>query len=237
MTMSLENESRKPIINPEIVRYFRGKIYSGPISQSFGFHGTSIETVQTIMEKGVLPGRTRPLDQTPYSQPTPGDVFMWKTKWNSDGTLNTTIYDALSRDNRYNPFEESVGYAELIAQRHCFARLTGLDITNKHEDRIAGQLSCNEDTMPNSYVKEMWLRGFTRNQLEAARRIANTHKGVVIGLSCKIENDYPIIDVNLVGDDGWKIVTGARGLPFTYITGLVPLGPTEFKSLHNWLRQ
>ena len=69
--------------------------------------------------------------------------------------------------------------------------------------------------------------GYRENQVEEAIIEALKYKGVVVGLDQSVKKAYTLEDVGKFGDDGWRILTGGRGLSYQYIRGIKPLGPKE----------
>lgn len=188
--------------------FSRGLTESG----SLGYHGTSIYTILYCLKFGVLPGATDRDTPRTAVDPDNGDLYFWK--------IDNSKYD-------YDPISLASSYASSIAQRHHLIEILGLDRANLNHQKAAMEFLYDHPEFRKGFLE---LIGLEMNPEDLEGRISKAydHKGVIIGIDQSVTAEFGIVDMeSYTNDDGWKIQTNGRGLPFNYIRGISALGEIE----------
>ncbi len=176
-----------------------------------GYHGTSIESLTYAIQRGCLPGGTRP------------------------NTINLgRLYFAplskfTSREQSEDPLDAAKIYAELNAQKHGIANLLGLNLLSNEDVNDLYRLR-DDGFDPSTYFVEKYFKDHPNPWNEANRLISEALKrrGVVIGLKTETLTDFQVGD----GDDeevADLYLCTPNGLPIKYIHGIQVLGFYEEK--------
>lgn len=194
----------------------RGLTYDGCI----GFHGTTIDTLMYVINHGIIPGRTTGEWTGKYTI-NQGDIHFWPIDKPTD---NWIAYGGL----RYDPIKRCEGYAGRKAADFALLRLLGLSVDSLGElEKIAGEVTNVYSRSRREMLQRLVNMGYGENQVEETVVQALKYKGIIVGLDQSVINTYILEDVGKLGDDGWRISTRGRGLPYRYIRGIKLLGPKE----------
>lgn len=203
-----------------------------------GFHGTSIQSIKDCVGRGVLSGG---VIEHPGHQYRYGDIFMYP------------FDPSTKRNNRKQIFEDTVGYAGVVAQRHHLLESLRLDFGNPKHHFLAEELrelknvKWSNEELAHAFNDFVALRlgrkrstediEQLRQEVERAVKGAEEFRGFVLALHSRVAVDFE----QLPGDLGEKDVRIAcpRGLSLEYISGIAPQGEREkeyMKSLKNQLK-
>ena len=172
-----------------------------------GYHGTSIQTMRALMEKGYLPV-SKGLKK----------VF---------GNVNDTAYGIHAAPNMENdvvktlqfrnpqtedPYDDAMGFASLVAARHAFFDRHGMDMRKASHHRAADDMRAGpiiSGREPKEILRRLKLNAEPKESVQA---------GVVLAISDKVAEKFRII----VGGDGNDINIITNALPIDYIIGIDP---------------
>ncbi|MDP1722553.1 MAG: hypothetical protein Q8L37_05070 [Candidatus Gottesmanbacteria bacterium] len=175
-----------------------------------GYHGTSIQTLQNVLETGVVPGVTGKENPTRFNRPHNGDLYFWPSD-----------YEELDQ----NAIALAASYATAIAQSHALLQLLKLDATHDTYARAARNILRDSPEFQNEYM-EMLGVSLDPSALQEYMRQAMQYKGVVIGINSYAQLKYHVVDVE-PDDDGCRLETNGEGLPYHFIHGIEAMGPME----------
>lgn len=204
-------EQVDPAIRDYVIHeYHRGLTPEGCI----GLHGTSLEAIQYLLAKGVLPGgiKNHRMDEEP------GEVF----------------YTPLEHAGTISPVDMQMGtwYAKKNGARHFLSTQLGLDLSKPQSHAIVNSL-VNHTSVPFSddskFQKLFATKGWDHSKMQNLVELAEEQMGIIIGIRTQVGNKYQISDTDRLGghNDGPRIITKGKGLPFTDLVGILPLGNRE----------
>lgn len=203
-----EGLARRHVVAHLKQEYTRGLTSEG----SLGYHGTSIYALRYCIDHGVIPGAT---GRGPRSRPIEaqnGDLYFWR------------VGDLRDKYGAYDPIREASSYAPLIAQGHHLIELLGLLRDNRRHQIAAAEFLLGSEEFWRGYLDGVGLT-MSAEEIDGYVEEAETHRGLVVGISLEAQGRYPIVDVSAIyGDDGWRIETGGAGLPYNLIRGIQPVG-------------
>lgn len=203
------------------------------------YHETTLEAIAQLMINGGLPGHTGLKYEDP-KLPQFGDVYFTPRAdffpFNRVSSLGTPeegeIYPKKSEDLQLVVLKE-------IAWAHRFCSLLGLDIGKYGLDALfyVEEEALNEVKSLDFQHSEDQFRalGFTCGQLDLAKQLAKTRRGVVLGLERKALEEYLLSAGDSLNKD-FRLSGGLKGLPVTVFSGAKPLGDEEiafFRELKN----
>lgn len=194
--------------------------------ESVGFHGTSIHAVKHLIGKGTLPGG---MIEAPNQEYVHGDLFFYP--------LNPHT----SPSARQKAIEDTAPYAAVVAQRHAFINLLGLDFSQKEHHAWANAFTAErsldwDDSWVNKQFENFvaFRLGKARStdalsalkkEIQAAARNASEWKGFVLALDPSVQRDFEIKP----GDpgEGDRCISCPEGLSLSYLSGIRACGPQE----------
>ncbi|MDP3882518.1 MAG: hypothetical protein Q8Q48_00475 [Candidatus Staskawiczbacteria bacterium] len=195
----------------QLVRLFEVGLDS---KDCIGYHGTSLEAIEFMIENGHLPGgKFKHIDS--------GENWLYfspKEPMRDD-------YKGKGVDQ----LEDAKGYAEDIAQSHFLLKQLGLDIENKNLEIKARYLATNDPNDPHNPDAEYNFfigLGIDKKLLDSSIKKARKRKGIVLGLSKKGLSDQTILPGDGGGEDMRVYVP--NGLSIDFLSGLEPLGDEEW---------
>lgn len=181
-----------------------------------GYHGTSLEAVEFMIENGHLPGgkfeHIDSMENWLYFSP--------KYPMRSD-----------YKEKASNPIEEAKGYAGYIAGSHFLLRELGLDIDNQEFENKARNLVAdtpndmfNDPEAEHRFFQKM---GINRESLDLLIKKARKRKGLVLGLSEERMSFQIILPGDAGGEDMRVHIPDGLGVDF--LSGLEPVGDEEWE--------
>ncbi|MBI3984672.1 MAG: hypothetical protein HY344_01865 [Candidatus Levybacteria bacterium] len=196
------------------------------------YHHTSLEAIEYLIANGGIPGHTGPETHTSPKLPQPGDVFFIPRILNFPFGRFPDLWDPKDDSKLYSTDAGSFASqaTEDLPIAHRFCSLLGLDIS-----RYGSAALCYvEDPKVLDFfdaVKLLYKAGLTDPQMDAATETAKTRKGIVVGLTRRALDKYPVS----VGDQGndIRVSTGLYGLPASALSGIIPLGFEEIAFLES----
>lgn len=197
-------------------------------SDCVAYHCTSLETIQTMIVEGIIPGYTESTNKNP-ELPQHGDVyFMPRVGFFPFEKLESLPGPFEFENEKYYPknFEE-LSKLNDIAQTHKFCSLLGLSIAKY---RFAAMFYMDETTdgartLDGKDAEEKLRLLFTDEQLARAEKVAKKRKGIVLGLKRDALKKYPPSPGDLGSDI--RLSGGLNGLPIDIFSGIKPLGKEE----------
>lgn len=204
-------EQVDPAVRDYVVNeYRRGLTGDGCI----GLHGTSLETIQYLLANGVLPGgiKNHRMDDEP------GEVFYTPLK--HTGTISSV------------DIEMSTWYAKKNGARHFLSSQLNLDLSKPQSHVIVNRLA-NHTSVPLAdnpkFQKLFTTKGWHPSEIQNLVELAEEQKGIIVGIRTQVSSRYQISNTDRLGgyNDGPRIITKGKGLPFTNILGILPLGDRE----------
>lgn len=189
-----------------------------------GFHGTSLDAVQIMMQTGYLPTGVGEMNEGAiYFNPLPSTLRA--SNWKCD--LPRSEQDAI---------ENAKDYAGLLGRGHWVAHRAGA------QDFNSAVSVCREAIVVESTIRdfpkhfgEEWSRsGLDQSTLCHFISQSSSVKGVLLYLNPTVYHDFRVCEA-ISGDQGFRIMA-PEGLPLRCISGIVPLGAYEkdfFKSFGN----
>ena len=194
--------------------------------ESIGYHGTSLESIKMLLDKGILPGSSGDEDTVDYGK---GALFLFPRK------SVFPEYYATGEFSDENALEYARDYAEFLGRYHYIANSLGLDL-DKTEDRNVGKSLARRDSGIPGDAEEaketvevlVSKKGMSREKINAVLDKSKSRKGVIITFSKNTLDDYKTVK----GDDTSHIQDIAlicpKGLEYKYISGIEPLGQEEW---------
>ena len=176
-----------------------------------GYHGTSLESVNHMVNNGVLLGRLYDTSRAVY-------FFPFKSKFQNHPLVDTFPgeHDILERTSKY---------ARQNAESHYFIRVLDLDIEKK-EDLIESFMLSDRNYSMNEILKKHPKLGFRRSNLLKIIRESEKRKGFILGLNSKVLQSF-IIENGDEKEGDLKIIC-SNGLSYEYLSGIEPLGQEEW---------
>ncbi len=180
-----------------------------------GYHGTSLEALEYMIEHGYLPGNS---DQDKIN----AIHFYPLRSAFKDVHSNTPLEE--------NVVKEAAGYASDISGEHYFLKKLNIPFDNE-ETRLKSRylvIGCpNDPSDPNAEYNYFLKMGVDKRALDEALFEARKRKGVVLSFNNEIVKSFKIMP----GDPGdLKIIT-PNGLSLDYISGIEPMGQKEWDYL------
>jgi hypothetical protein len=208
-----------------VVKLFENGLDS--TDEIIGYHGTSLETLQTILKEGVLPGAMLQSDTSyPYDPKDSLFFFPVKEKF-QDHYLAHKFQD-------HNEAAKAVEiYSKLLAGAHYILSELGIGTKNWEEVNLAKSLiigfpGYTEDEELEA-LEFFSKNGVTKEQLIKIAEQGTERKGVVLGLKKSILEIYSPTNYNQRAPDLSIVVTG--GLSLEHLAGIDPLGQQEWDFL------
>jgi hypothetical protein len=196
--------------------------------ECIGYHGTSLEAVEYMLEHGHLPGSCEADSEYGYEK---GSLFFYPRK--------AAFPDYPGSENFFDNDEDAIRdtkvYADIIARFHYIVKALGLDLGNPEHQYLGRVLGEGDSPEAEEIIAKLITeRGKTRQEIKDILRDAQKRKGVVISLDKKILEKHKLGagDDSLAGQD--LRVICPEGLDFMNISGLEPAGQEEwdfFKTL------
>ena len=184
---------------------------------SIGYHGTSLEAIEYLIEHGYLPGRK--FDNTGSNQ---NFVYFYPRK--SAFPKNSKLTGDYIPDEKL--IEDTSTYSKSVAGAHYFMKAFGLDIADSEvEDRAGALLGSGEQNW--KPAEQYFLdKGIQKEKLYEVIELARKRKGVVLSLKKKILKEHEVSRGDVEGEDV-KIAV-PEGLSLEMLAGLEPMGEQEF---------
>lgn len=189
-----------------------------------GWHGTSLEAIEHALRLGALAPSS-----VPHGRDQAGYLFYYPA-------------DSLDFAPHRDFIEQSNGrggalyYADGSAAYHYLIKRCGLDFTNEEHHLLAMEaIDCIESGPRARYTRDALSElGIPEKQQRDVMHEAKSRKGFLIAISRTALAKWQPSEGDQAGVDE-KIFVPA-GLPFGFISAIVPLGPVE-KSFVDALRQ
>lgn len=181
-----------------------------------GYHGTSIQTIRVLIERGHLPVAKGLMKVF-------GNVKDKEYGIHVSPNMENRIVKTLEFRNPqwYEPYKDAMAFAKLISKRHGFFDRYGMDMDRASHHRAA------DDMMMAPYIsgrkKEDILK---RLKIDPNPRDA-IEAGVVLAISDRVAEKFRIV----VGGDGNDVNIVTDALPIEYILGMDPADDAAY----NWL--
>ena len=180
-----------------------------------GYRGTSLESMEYIVNNGVLLGRLYGASREIY-------FFPFKSKFQNH-PLRDTFPD------EHDVIERTSQYAGQNAESHYLIRLLDLDIENA-KDYVESLMLSEGDYFMDEILKKHPKLGFRRSNLLKIIHEAEKRKGFILGLNSKVLQSFKIMGSCDIKEGDLKIVC-PNGLPYKYLSGIEPLGQEEWDYL------
>lgn len=186
-------------------------------SSILGYHGTSIQSVRVLAERGYLPvarglkGVSGNRNDTAYGihvAPNMGNKVAGAMEFR--------------RPQNVDPYDDAMGFAKHVASRHVFFDRHGMNMDRAAHHRAADEMMMGRFTGedPSSKIRKFGLNPSPREAVEA---------GVVLAISDRVADKFRL----LVGGDGNDINIVTNALPLEYIIGLDPQNDAAYEWLEN----
>lgn len=181
-----------------------------------GYHGTSVQAVRALAERGFLPVAKGLKHVSGNTNDTAYGIHIAP---NMDNKVAKTL--EFRRDQAIDPYDDAMGFAKHVAARHVFFDRHGMnmDRATHHraaDDMMMGQLASKKD--PESIIKRLRLDPSPKEAVQA---------GVVLAISDKVAERFRLV----VGGDGNDINIATNALPIEYIIGIDP----QNDAAYDWL--
>ncbi|MBI2599755.1 hypothetical protein HYW43_02430 [Candidatus Daviesbacteria bacterium] len=193
--------------------------------RSIGLHGTSIETIIFLIEKGVLPGSPLP-SYKDKRRVQNGDIFFAEFPEELPEKYQNSEYTRSDELPAYRAFF----YAEETARQHYLLTTLGLPFSDQSIYNASMALSFSgevEDKI--ELAQEKFAQPLERNANVPRRTLldvlarCDSRKGVVLGIHESVRKHY-IVDLSTDGDFRFNC---SQGLDIKYLTLLLPFGRVE----------
>ena len=183
---------------------------------SVGYHGTSIESIEFLLENGHLPGGYDPEDGGNY-------LYFWPKKSKFEGN---PLHDGLIEEKDALGMAEY--YADELAKTHFLMKRFGLDMDDGKKTRMVRDLF--SPVSHDEAYKSLLDLGIDKKELDFEIRQAEKRKGVVLSLNSNILESHSA----LPGDTEEDLrIAIPEGLKLDFISGLEPMGDKEWKYFEN----
>ena len=183
-----------------------------------GYHGTSLESIEYLIENGHLPGATEDIILRR------GDLYFYpRKKMFQEHHLAHTFFDS-------EAIEKTEEFASIIAQEHYLMKHLGLDMNDQSMRRLAKGMLLFDMEQEEAY-EELGKMGFSPEQLDEALEQAEERSGIVLALDKKILQHFNPED----GDEneGDLKINCPDGLDYSYFSGLKPISDQEWDFFEN----
>jgi hypothetical protein len=192
-----------------------------------GYQGTSIETLEHMLDKGGIPGHTG-LFSANKRLPQLGDLYFYPRLSNFPKKILPELFNRDGIPASWKEFaaDDSAALAAVRAAGHFFAWFLNLDLA---EFRFHAE--CYVEDYPQRTIetriayKKFKKYNLSNHDLAWAVYYARKRSGVVLGLSEEALEVYP----PTIGDGGddFRINVFPRGLDPKYLAGIAALGEQE----------
>lgn len=187
--------------------------------ECIGCHGTSMESVEFLIEHGHLPGGK--FEHI-------GSEERWIYFFPEESHFPDVPKEKKFR--KIDALKEAAGYADAIAKSHFLLKTLGLDIENEEFECVARGLATdnpNDINDPDAEYNFFIKMGIDKKQLKKTVKEARKRKGVVLGFSEKLLEGHLVMP----GDSGENDlrISVPEGLKFEYLSGLEPMGDEEWE--------
>lgn len=190
------------------------------------YHHTTLEAIQYLIENGGIPGQTEPQFENP-NLPQVGDVYFTPRGLTFPFDRLPGLWEEESNEYFYPSSAQKVETSDALPVSHRLCSVLGLNIG------VYGLTALNyaEDTNGVRYMdffeaEEVFRNiGLTDKELTAALEIATPRKGILVGLTLRALDGFPLSR----GDAGYdiRLSTGSNGLYASAFSGIKPLGEEE----------
>lgn len=208
---------------------------------TIGIHGTSLESVRTLLTTGGLPGRTNRNSDGVFNFKT-GDFFFYpQLSTFPDGNMLTSL--GLNFPDYVESWDEelydrAVDHANRNAKTHSLIEKLHLDMTNPNHliaaQDLTDELAYNRFTrLPELVWFGRLFKGPLKYFIDRLATQAIVRRGFLVGIDRSVIFNYNL-QKGFEGLD-LKINVGRQGLNEKYVSGLLPLGFHERQSLINVL--
>jgi hypothetical protein len=235
----------KPLLLPSALQRVQKLFSEGLNNEDLigGYFGVSLEGLQEALKTGKLP-----IERLYESVPTPGFYF-YGVKGQVPDIPRSRRY--MKHDHALLPTHKAAAEAaEPAAINSAFGRRLLALLQIPFSEKVLDELS----DLPTGYKKPPWsdneymrildhlnlghelailknYREVTMKELRSALLIARKRKGLVVAISKKAFEKYPITDGPPSFD--FFLPTGGQGLPLEDIEGIEPLGQEEWDYLES----
>jgi hypothetical protein len=214
-------------------RFFLRLVEKGerPSDKVIGLHGTSQEAVLNALATGNFPaGPVAP--GYLFMSPLPEVLLSVKSDRTMRSYLSDGEYDFETQKDR------SIEYARLYAQTHRFLAILGLAYTNFNDlidveailSSSDGEIRKERLTADQALLNAAEVfrtRGFTVEQLVAAKNEASGRRGFLLSFSRdRVVDNYPL-SCGEIGDEDIKLYVGCSGFSLRAVEGIQVLGSRE----------
>jgi hypothetical protein len=238
MTIEGNSERKQNLETPEARRKFLSDLFKrtgegGRRRDVVMYHGTSVETLEYLIEHGALPGQAADTELHPkgsvFTVPDVRRIPYAKnpSKWLQ---LNIPPDEAMT-------LADAELYANLVAERHYVMRELGISMTVPDTEEALQHLLYGDEADPDIIsdepvrvrMEELLALPRIREVLAAAKG----RKGVILGIKRSAIVDDPELEGFGLGDPGEgdvKLMTGTKGLKIEHLGEVRALGTdgTEF---------
>jgi hypothetical protein len=181
-----------------------------------GYHGTSIQTMRVLAERGFLPVAKGLMGVFGNANDKEYGIHIAPN-------MENKVVKTLEFRNPPEPdaYEDAMGFAKHVSHRHSFFDKYGMDMENASHHKAADEMMMGDILKKNNahlIAKKMRLNADARSSVEG---------GVVLAISDKISEKFKLI----VGGDGNDINIVTDKLPVAYILGIEP----QNDAAYHWL--
>ncbi|OGK26130.1 hypothetical protein A3D80_01510 [Candidatus Roizmanbacteria bacterium RIFCSPHIGHO2_02_FULL_40_13b] len=189
-----------------------------PDVRTIGYHGTSLETVKTLLRTGNLPGSF--LEYPDPHLPKKGDIYFAPLA----GKIPPGVTPRHVFQTPQESFDEAEVYANLNSRDVRVLRQLGLDPYDPRYAIWGEEILSPSKGLRNLKTAPPPINELTEEQVEAVYVADEQYKGFVLGLDESIVKDRTV-SVGESGDD--LRISTMGGLPLDAITEIYPLGAEE----------
>lgn len=226
--------------------YFKALYEAGPdfmkTSEIVGFHGTSIEVIKRIIEKGTIPGGTEKFEDKELS--TVGSLYFYPKVENFPDKYKYLL-PKISPSNYY-PFPRAESYARILGPVHRLAKVLGIPLNKIHRNELFNYLfhqTGNVVDIEKDKADYIDIQNFSLNAGAKSFNMKNStfrHKifeserfpGVVLGIKKSILDAYKVKsgDERIGGD---MRVFCPNGVDYIHVGAIFTEGTEEKKFFEN----
>lgn len=218
-----------------------------------GVHGTSVSAIKYVLQNGFLPtGTRRILRKKIYFYAAHHDRIGQQSLHPLRDEIEILAFDnAVSEATSYAAYSHRIKFLAEILKRDVAELYTNDELYNAIDGLLtneAGRLIFNSEKPTGADLQylqgESWFQylkstGLTFEQMKAIRVEALQQKGVLVFFDSKILSDFEVKNGETVEepDEGTVILIppNRAGLPVNYISGVEPLGNTEWTEIERML--
>lgn len=207
----IELEKRKR----QIVELFTSGLNSEDI---IGYHGTSLESVRYLLDKGYLPGSTG--GQLEGHHPS-GHLYFFPlaSKVSDLGMRSYKAYDFITDEKE--AVEQASGYASDLAGQHFLVSSLGYNLDDRQVGTLARDLILSDTDNFKKAYSFFVNNGVQKKSLDQLIQKAKQRKGVILALAKNVLSDYSVG----IGDPGERDLDlkVGHGLLCENLAGIEPL--------------